>query len=76
VPSTKCRQDSKQSCRAIIILHNMLLPGAFYVDDPDKDHISVSYTSSEKCLIKSKNSPTNPHKKISKHNVLVILLSI
>lgn len=65
MPSMKCWQDSKQSCRAIIIHNNTLFPGAFYVADADKDHISVGCTSSEKCMIKSKNLPTNPFKKIS-----------
>lgn len=76
MPPMKCQQDSKQSCRAIIIHNNALFPGAFYVADPDKDHVLVGWSSSEKCVMKSKNSPTEPCKKICTRSVLVFLLSI
>lgn len=76
MPPMKCQQDSKQSCRAVIIHTNALFPGAFYVADPDKDHILVGWSSSEKRVIKSKNSPTDLWKKICTQSVLVFLLSI
>jgi len=53
-----------------------LSPGALSAAPPGKDHASLGFTSSERFLQKSKNSPTNHCKKISTHRFTIFLTNL